>query len=147
VEAGEGELGGLDADAFDVESRAVHLVIRRIEHDAGGRFDEVAFEHLGNEGEATRGPQVALNHLDLVVLGQVLNVEGTADVKFLGNLAADFLDATGRFKVDLLDGKYQGGVTRVYTGKFDVLGNGVFHHFAVVGHSVEFDFLGVLQEA
>ena len=34
----------------------------------------------------------------------------------------------------------------MHAGEFDVFRDGVFDHFAVVGHGVEFDFLGVLQE-
>ena len=34
----------------------------------------------------------------------------------------------------------------MYTGKLYVLGDGVFHHFTVLGNSVELNLLGVLQE-
>ena len=77
AEAREAELRGLDADVVEVEGALVGLVDVFAEHDACGEVDKVDFEHFRHEGEATRGTQVALDHLDIVVLGEELDVEGT----------------------------------------------------------------------
>ena len=146
MQAGEGELRGFHADPVDVVGRLVGLGIGSVEHDAGGGLDEVTLQHLADEGERTRGAEVALDDLDLVVAGQILDVERTGDVQLLGYLAADLLDAAGRGEVDLLGGEHQRGVAGVYAGKLDVLGDGVFDNLTILCHGVELDFLGVLQE-
>ena len=146
MQTGEGELACLYTDAIDVECRLVRLCIRSVEHDAGSSLDEVALQHLRYEREAARCTEVTLDNLHLVVASQELDVERTGDIEFLCNLAADFFNAACRCKVNLLCREYQSSVTGVYTGKLYVLGDGVFHHFTVLGNSVELDFLGVLQE-
>ena len=107
---------------------------------------KLTLQHLGYEREAARCTEVTLDNLHLVVACQELNIERTGNIEFLRNLAADFLDAACRCKVNLLCREYQRSVTGVYTGKLYVLGDGVFHHFTVLGNSVELDFLGVLQD-
>ena len=55
-------------------------------HDLpGGEVDEIDLEDLGHEGEAPGGPEVALDDLHLVVLGNELDVEGTGDVEGAGD--------------------------------------------------------------
>ena len=146
VQTGEGELACLHTDTVDVECRLVRLCIGSVQHDTGSSLDEVTLQHLGYEREAARCTEVTLDNLHLVVACQELNIERTGNIEFLRNLAADFLDAACRCKVNLLCREYQRSVTGVYTGKLYVLGDGVFHHFTVLGNSVELDFLGVLQE-
>ncbi|EJP32999.1 hypothetical protein HMPREF1146_0001 [Prevotella sp. MSX73] len=146
MQAGEGELAGLHADAVDVELGGVGLGVGCIEHDARGRLDEVALQYLRHEGERTGGTQVALDDLHRAVFGQILDVERSRDVEFAGYLPRDFLDLAYGGVVDVQGGEAYRGITRVYAGIFDVLGDGIFHHLALVGHGIELYLLGLLHE-
>mmetsp|Transcript_10100 Transcript_10100/g.29756 ORF Transcript_10100/g.29756 Transcript_10100/m.29756 type:complete len:286 (+) Transcript_10100:75-932(+) len=79
-EAREGEHGRLDAyvvDLQEVDGRGLH---RLTHHHLSGQLNEVSLERLGDEREGARGAEVALDHLDAVVLGEELDVEGPRDV-------------------------------------------------------------------
>ena len=140
------ELRGLHADAVDVELVLVGTRIGHAKHDLRGGLDEVALQDLRHKRERTRCAQVALDDLYLAVLGQILDVERSADVQFLGNLARDFLDLANGREVDVLGREYHRGVARVHTGILNMLRNGVFHNFALVGNGIELNLLGVLHE-
>ena len=75
MQSGKRELRGFHADAVDVELRLVRARIGRVEHDFRGGFDEIALQNLRHEGERARGAKVALDDLQLAVLGEELDVE------------------------------------------------------------------------
>ena len=77
VESGERELRCLHADIIDVESRGIDGFDFLAEHDACGCVDEVMFENLADEGERAGSAEVAFNHLHVIVLGKILDVERT----------------------------------------------------------------------
>ena len=66
--------------------------------------------NLGHEREGAGGAQVALDHLDLIVATQKLNVERSADLQALGDQHRDAFDAFDRLNVELLRGQHEGGV-------------------------------------
>ena len=58
--------------------RVYHNWLHREAHnDPGCQGNKVNIEGLGDEGEGARDTEVALNDLQLVVLGDQLKVEGT----------------------------------------------------------------------
>ena len=140
------ELRRLNADPVDIEYVGIGLAIRCIEHNAGCGLDEVALQNLRHEGERTRRTQVTLDNLHVVVLSQILNIERTADVQLLSDLAADLLDSASGLEVDLLGREDERCVTRVNARKLDVLRDGILDNLTVLSHSVELDLLSVLQE-
>mmetsp|Transcript_52065 Transcript_52065/g.136855 ORF Transcript_52065/g.136855 Transcript_52065/m.136855 type:complete len:461 (-) Transcript_52065:504-1886(-) len=145
-EAREGEHGRLDADVLEVEQRDVggrHLLAG---HDARGELDEVDLERLGDKGEGARRAHVGLDHLDIVVLREQLQVEGARDRESLGDLARDALDAADRLNVELLSGQDERGVARVDARVLDVLGDGVVDDVALLGDGIDLDLLGALDE-
>ena len=103
-------------------------------------------KHLGHEGETSRGPEVALDDLDVVLLGQELDVEGARNLQGLGYLAGYLLDPAGGLHIHLLGRELNRSVARVYAGELDVLRDGIGYDGAVVGHCVELYLLGVLNE-
>ena len=94
----------------DIEGTLVGLRVGSVEHDAGGCLDEVALEHLADEGEGTTGTEVALDDLHVATLCQVLDVERAADVQFLGYGAAHLLDLSGCGEAQLLSREDHRGV-------------------------------------
>ncbi|KAI3479544.1 hypothetical protein L1887_58356 [Cichorium endivia] len=130
------------------QSLEVHLRVRldgQVEHDLGGHLNGVNTSDLADEGERSRGADVALDHLDVVVLGDELDVERTGDVKRSGDLGGGHLDAAHGLGVEVLRGQDERSVTRVHTGVLDVLGDVVHHHLAVLGDGVHLDLLGALE--
>ena len=81
LEPGEGELRRLDADVVEVEGRSCRCGRAGPCMAADGQLDEVRPGHLGDERERARGPQVALDDLDGVVLGDELDVERAGDAR------------------------------------------------------------------
>ena len=142
----EGELRGLDTHVVQVEEVLVRLLYGDAQHDLRGQLDEVELQHLADEGERTRGTEITLDDLDVVVARQELDVERAGDVQLLGYLAADALDAAHGLHVELLRRELDGGVARVHAGKLDVLGDGVGDDFAVLCHGIHLHLLGVLDE-
>ena len=80
LEAREGELGGLDAHVSEPASVDVHRLGMLPQHHLRGEFYEINLQNLGHEGEASGGPQVALDDTDMVVVGQELDIERARDV-------------------------------------------------------------------
>ena len=91
-ETGEGELWDLDPDPALAAVQHLDGLDVVADDDVGGRRDEVEAERLGDEGEGARHAQVALDHLQVVVLGDQLHVEGPRDVESVGNVAGDVAD-------------------------------------------------------
>jgi len=146
LQAGEWELRSFYPNPVNVERQFVRTYVRSIQHDAGSRFDKVALQYFWYKREATWSTQVTFDYLHIVVLSQELDVERTGDIEFFGNLSADFLNLAGSSKIDVLCREDKCRITRVYTGKFDVFWNSIFHDFTVLCHSIEFYFLGFLHE-
>ncbi|KAH0294696.1 carbamoyl-phosphate synth, partial [Aureobasidium sp. EXF-3399] len=97
-------------------------------HSLGGQLDQVNTSDLGNEGERSRGSDVALNDLDIVVLGDELNVVRTGDVESLTNLLSSLFNTPDGLGIQVLRGLDQGSVTRVNTSVLNVLRDEVTDH-------------------
>ena len=146
LQAVERELAGLDAHIIEIEQALVRLLHWNAEHDLRGQLDEVDLKHLAHEREAARGTEVALDDLDVIILGQELDVEGAADSKFAGNLTGNLLDAAHRLHIEFLRGELDGGIARMHAGELDMLADGIGDNLAVTRHGIHFHLLGVLQE-
>mmetsp|Transcript_7284 Transcript_7284/g.23990 ORF Transcript_7284/g.23990 Transcript_7284/m.23990 type:complete len:641 (-) Transcript_7284:2227-4149(-) len=142
----EGEHGCLDADVLVVEQRDAHRGRVVADHHLGRELDEVGLERLGREGEGARRAHVRLDHLDLVILCEQLQVERAADLELGRDLARDALDAPHRLDEELLRRQHERGVTRVDAGVLNVLGDGVVEDGALARDSVHLDLLGALDE-
>mmetsp|Transcript_7752 Transcript_7752/g.19782 ORF Transcript_7752/g.19782 Transcript_7752/m.19782 type:complete len:385 (-) Transcript_7752:47-1201(-) len=142
----EREHGRLDAHVVHLEQVDRGGLHRLAHHDACGQVDEVDLERLRGEGEGARGAQVALDHLDPVVLGQELDVERTGDVEPLGDLERDALHAAHGLAVQLLRRQHERRVAGMHARVLHVLRNRVVDHLAVGGDRIHLDLLGVLDE-
>ena len=142
----ERELAGLDTNVVEVEEILIGLLHRLTEHHPGSQVDEVDLKHLAHKGEGAAGAEVTLDNHDVVFTGHELNVERTGDVQLLRNLTADTLDTSHRFDIELLRRQLQSGITRVDTGKLNVLTNGISHDFSLLSHAIEVYFLGMLNK-
>ena len=60
---------------------------RDSQHSLSGEGDEVKVERLGDERERAARAQVALDHLDVVVAREELDVERPRDLQLLHDLA------------------------------------------------------------
>ena len=94
-ESGEGELGDLDPDPALAAVQDLDGLDLVADDDVGGGRDEVESERLGDKGEGARDAQVALDHLQVVVLGDQLHVEGARHVERVGDVAHDVPDLQG----------------------------------------------------
>ena len=110
LQTGKGELRSLDTDAVDVKLALSRNLIGSIKHDAGSRINEVALENLAHEGERTGGAEVALDDLDVAALGEVLDIERSADVELFGDAARNLLDAADGGEIDILCGEHHGSI-------------------------------------
>eukprot|EP00754_Rhynchopus_humris_P032214 Rhum_TRINITY_DN15387_c0_g1::Rhum_TRINITY_DN15387_c0_g1_i3::g.154543::m.154543 len=146
LETGEREHRALAAHPGGVVQVDLVRRARGTNHGLRRQLDEVDVERLRHEGERPRRTQVALDDLDVVVLGQELGVDGTRDVERLHQLAHDLLDAPHRLDVQLLGRQHQRGVARVHAGVLNVLGHGVVDDAAVLGDGVHLHLLRVLHE-
>ena len=77
----------LDTDTVDVKFTTVRSLIRSVQHNLRSGLNKVALQNLRHKWEGAAGTKIALDDLHLAVLCEELNVERTADVEFLGNLA------------------------------------------------------------
>ena len=102
LQAVEGELAGLDTDIVEVEEILLRLLHGHAEHDLRGQVDEVELQDLRDKREGTRGTEVALDDVDVVLAGHKLDVERTVDMERLGDLTADALDAAHGLDVEFL---------------------------------------------
>ena len=84
----EREHGCLDRHVVQVDGMVFYRA-GNPQHSPHGLDDEVIARDLGDEGEAARGAQVALDDLHLVELGQILHVEGAGDPQRLGQRLGD----------------------------------------------------------
>ena len=117
----KGKLRGFNADVVELEQRMFRFGSFGMHHYPGSGVDEVVAQDFRDERKAPRGAQVALDDLDLVILGNELNVERAVDVQGIGNLPADEPHLADGLQVGALRRHYQGGVSRVHPGVLDVL--------------------------
>ena len=146
LQAVEGELRSLDSYVIEVEEVLVRLLYRNAEHHFRSQFDKVDFKYLAYERERTAGTQVTFNHLDVVVFGEILNIERTGDIQFPGNLPTDTLDATYRLHIKLLRRKLDSGIAGMYAGKLYMLADSIRDDFPILRYGIHFHFLGMLYE-
>ncbi len=146
AETRERELRSLDTYVVEVEGTLGRLLNRQAEHDTSGKVDKVDFEYLRHEGEASRCTEVALNHLDIIILGKELDVERTGNIESFSNRSRHLLDAAHCLDVEFLRRELDSSVTTVHTGKLNMLGDSISLYFAMVGNGIHFYFLGVLHE-
>lgn len=144
-QSAERELGD-----FNTHVVAGHLDVRvgsdrQTEHDLGSNLDGIDTGDLGDKGEGSSGTEVTFNNLDLIVLGNELNIVRTGNIERLTNLLRGNLNLSDSLSVEVLGGKHEGSVTRVYTSVLDVLGDVVHHHLTISGDSVHLNFLGLLD--
>lgn len=141
----ETELRNLDSDVvlghLDLGVRSD----RDVEHDLGGELDSVDVGHLGDKGSGPGGSKVALDHLDLVVLGHELDVVRTGDIEGHTDLLSGHLDSSDGFGVEILRRQDKGGVSRVNTSVLDVLGDVVHDHLSVSGDGIHLNLFGLLN--
>ena len=90
----------------------LHLVAD--DHVGGGR-DEVVPQRLRDERERAGNSEVALNDLEIIVLGDELHVEGSGDEEGVGDLAGDLADLGQGLRIHVRGGSYQGGIAGVDT--------------------------------
>ena len=122
------------------------LLDRKTEHHLGCKINEVYLQNLAHEGERTRRAEVTLDYLDVVVLGQKLDVEGARDVEGLGDAARYFFDPAHGLDIQLLGRELDCGVARVYAGELDVFRDRVGLDFTVLCNSVHLNLLRVLDK-
>ena len=67
-------------------------------------------------------------------------------MQLLGNLLADALDASDCLTVKFLGRELDCGVTGMDSCKLDVLGNRIFHHFAILGNGIKLDLFRSLHK-
>ena len=109
------------------------------EHAPHGLAGEIGAKHLGDEWERARCAQVALDNLDLVVLGHELYVERTRDLQRSRQLIRDVAGPPDGRQVQALRRQDQGRVTAVDPGVLHVLRDGPQHHPAGLSDRVDLD--------
>lgn len=67
-------------------------------------------------------------------------------MEFAGDLLGDTLDAAMGFEVDFLGGILDGGVTGMYSGKFDMFTDGIEDDFALLSDGVKLNLFGLFDE-
>ena len=104
--------------------------------------DEILLENLRDEREGARRSQIALDHLDVIVTSDELDIEGTGDGERFGDPPGDPLDPPSCLEVETLRREYHRGIARVNPSILDMFTDGITDHIAILGHSVQFDLLG-----
>ncbi|KAI6769204.1 hypothetical protein HG531_010308 [Fusarium graminearum] len=142
---GETELRHLNTNTVGGKiSRRVSL--ERLAHDSlGSHLNQINTHNLGHEGERTRSTNVTLNNLDVVVLGNELNVERTSDVESGTNLASGLLNTLDSGSLQILRRQDKGSITRVNTSVLNVLRDEVTNNLTVLSNSVHLNLLSVLN--
>ena len=90
---------GLDTHVIQIELILIRFLYRQAQHDTGSQLDEVYLQHLAHERERTAGTKVTLDHLDLIALRQILDIERTGDIQLLSDLLTDTLDTPNRLHI------------------------------------------------
>ena len=139
------ELRHLDADivARHVD-RGVRLQVQA-HHRTRRHLDRVDARDLRHEGERARGAHIALDHLDLVVLRDKLDVARARHVERRHNHARGMLDAAHRRGLKVLRRHNERRIARVDAGILDVLRNVVHDQLAVLRDGVHLNLLRALE--
>src|SRR5690625_1407725 len=98
------------------------------DHRFGGHFDQVNSHNFRNKGERSRGSDIALDDLDLVVLGNELNIKRACDIESVCDLGCSLFKSSDSLRVQIMRRKDQSSVTRVDTGILYMLGNKMANH-------------------
>ncbi|KAH3666829.1 hypothetical protein OGAPHI_003278 [Ogataea philodendri] len=115
-------------------------------HDGlGGHLNHVSSNNLGVEWERSGSSHVTLDNLDLVVLGNELDVEWSCNIQCLTNLGSGLNNSADGLLVQVLWRNNQSGITRVDTGVLNVLGNNVHNKLTVLSNGIHFNLLGVFN--
>ena len=102
-------------------------------------------ERLADKGKGARHTQIALDHLQVIVLGDQLQIERSVDVERLANRRRDHLYLGHGLVVD--DGRRdQRRVARMHARILHVARDGQAQNLAVLGHGVDVDLFGVQYE-
>ena len=142
-QTGEAELRRFNSNVVEVERASIGLFNGNAQDDFRRKFDQVDFQHLGNERERAAGAEVAFDHFDVVVTRQKLHVERSGNIQSLGDFSSDLFDSANRFDVQFLRREDDRRVAGMDAGKLDVFGNGVGDNLPVLSDSVEFNLFGV----
>lgn len=152
-ETGPGELGNLGGQVVTLDSHEVGGLGNVLaDKGLGGNVNEVGAEDLADEGERTRGTEVALDdleggHTSLGILSaNDLHVEGTGDVPGLGDLLRNLLDTVHGVLVQVGRREDEGGITRVDTSLLDVLTDSVDDQLTLGGNTININLLSTLDE-
>ena len=146
MQSRERELGSLDTYIVQVEGALVRSGRLQTEHHFRGEFYQIYLQYLRHEREASGSPQVAFYDLDLVFLGQELDIERSGNLQGCRYLLRYLLDPADCLYIQFLRRELYGGVTGMHSGKLHMFRNGIGDHLTVVSHRVEFYFLAPLHE-
>mmetsp|Transcript_10766 Transcript_10766/g.23738 ORF Transcript_10766/g.23738 Transcript_10766/m.23738 type:complete len:307 (-) Transcript_10766:3156-4076(-) len=114
---------------------------RHPQHDLRGNLDEVHVERLGNEGESSGRPQVALDDLDLIVFAEELDVERPRNLQCVAQLLSNLLNTPVSLHKQGLRRQQQRRVSTVHPCVLDVLADGIVYHVTIAGHSIKLNLL------
>mmetsp|Transcript_46209 Transcript_46209/g.119943 ORF Transcript_46209/g.119943 Transcript_46209/m.119943 type:complete len:305 (-) Transcript_46209:2690-3604(-) len=138
----EREHGRLARNVLHVHRLHWLRVHRHAKEHPSRELDEVDVVCLRNEGHRSGSAQVALDHLNIILFADELDVERTRDIQLPAEFLPDLLNAALCLHKKLLRWKQQRSVPTVHASVLDVLRDGVVQHHPVLGHRVELDLLG-----
>ena len=144
-EATKRELRHLDTNVL---ARQLVLGVRfdrDVHHRTRRHLDRVDAGDLAHKRERARRTHVALDHLDLVVLRNELDVAWARHVQRLGNLARRNLNPAHRLRLEVLRRQNQRRVARVHARILDVLRHIVHDQLAVLGDRIHLNLLRTLK--
>ncbi|RUS29416.1 hypothetical protein BC938DRAFT_480689 [Jimgerdemannia flammicorona] len=144
-QAAETELRNLDANIVLGNAHFGVSLDGESHHGIDRHLDQIDTDDLGDERERARRADITLDNLDLVILGNELDVEWTSDIQGARNLGRSNLDLCYRLGIQVLRWQDQGRVTRMHAGVLDMFGDDVHDHHAIDGHRVHLDLLGLLN--
>jgi hypothetical protein len=101
-ESTETKLGNLDSHVVRRNTGIGVALYRQSEHNLGGHLNSVNAGDLGDEWERPCSPEIALDHLDLVVFGYELNVKGSDHIESISDLCSVLLDLTNGSWIKIL---------------------------------------------
>ncbi|ROV99906.1 hypothetical protein VMCG_06224 [Cytospora schulzeri] len=150
---GPGELRNLGGKVVALDGHQVGWLGNVLADERlGGDVNEVGTQDLADEGERSRGTQVALNDLQLrltafgILSLDDLHVERTSDVPGLGNLLGNLLDTAQDLVIQRGGRKNQSSITRVDTSLLNVLTDGMDNELALGSNTVDVELLRALDE-
>mmetsp|Transcript_53713 Transcript_53713/g.150049 ORF Transcript_53713/g.150049 Transcript_53713/m.150049 type:complete len:452 (-) Transcript_53713:3380-4735(-) len=142
LQASKRKHGRLACDVFHIDRLHGLRVHGHAEEHPRRELDEVDVVCLRNEGHRSGSAQVALDHLDIILFADELDVERTRDIQLPAEFLPDLLNAALCLHKKLLRWKQQRSVPTVHASVLDVLRDGIVQHHSVLSHGVELDLLG-----